>query len=260
MKKFFSRLYTLLRLYPTSLTNNDDLQALLKKLRPMVCDKKLIRVGPKGDGGYLIPDDLLGIAACFSPGVDYVSGFEKDCAERGMKVFMADYSVEGPAEEHDLFYFTKKYIGVINDENHIRLEDWINSSISDPDADLILQMDIEGAEYEVLLGLSENLLKRFRIIVVEFHSLKNMWSEPFFNVASKAFDKLLQTHVCVHNHPNNANPSKTIGRIEMPKTTEMTFLRKDRITESSYASEFPHPLDCDNTGKRTLCLPECWYR
>lgn len=260
MKKLLNQIYLIIKQYPTSLTNNEDLKALLNRLRPIICDKKLIRIGPKGDGGYLVPNDLVGVDACFSPGVGSVSGFEKGCAERGMKVFMADYSVEGPAEEHELFHFTKKNIGAITDVNHITLESWVNASMPDPDAEFILQMDIEGAEYEVLLGASEDLLKRFRIVVIEFHWLKNMWSKPFFNLASKAFDKILQTHVCVHNHPNNINPSKTIGAVEMPSVTEITFLRRDCITESSFASEFPHPLDSDNSEKRSMSLPECWYK
>lgn len=260
MRNILNQLYPIIKKYPTTLTSCQDLQALLNRLRPLVCDQGLIRLGPQGDGGYLLPNDIDGLDACFSPGVDYISGFEKDCAERGMKVFMADYSVEGPAEEHELFHFTKNYLGAIKDENHITLEGWVNSSVSDSDAEFILQMDIEGAEYEVLLGAPESLLKRFRIIVIEFHALKDLWSKPFFNLASKAFDKLLQTHVCVHNHPNNINPSKKIGTIEMPSVTEMTFLRKDRITKSLYASEFPHTLDSDNSEKPSMTLPGCWYK
>lgn len=38
--------------------------------------KDLIRLGPNGDGGYLVPDDLTGIEACFSPGVCATSEFE----------------------------------------------------------------------------------------------------------------------------------------------------------------------------------------
>jgi hypothetical protein len=46
-------------------------------------------MGAKGDGGLLVPDDLKGIEACFSPGVNFVSEFEFDCLEKNIKVFMA---------------------------------------------------------------------------------------------------------------------------------------------------------------------------
>ncbi len=254
-----NRIYPILKKYPTRLTDNQDIQEFLNQLRPMKCDKELIRMGPQGDGGYLIPNDLKNIKACFSPGVDQISGFELDCANRGMQVFMADYSVEGPAANHKNFHFLKKFLGIMQTENTITLENWVASSTSDSNSELLLQMDIEGAEYEVILGTSEDLFKRFRIIVIEFHSLKLLWSVPFFCLASKAFEKLLQTHVCVHNHPNNINPSKTIGNVTLPSVTEMTFLRRDRANELSPATKFPHPLDSDNSTKEALSLPKCWY-
>jgi len=259
MKKILNRIYPILKKYPTRLTDNQDIQELLNRLRPMKCDKELIRLGPQGDGGYLIPNDLKDIKACFSPGVDQISDFEWDCANRGMQVFMADYSVEGPAARHKNFHFLKKFLGIIQTENTTTLEDWVGSSISDSDSELLLQMDIEGAEYEVILGTSEDLIKRFRIIAIEFHSLKLLWSEPFFRLVSRAFEKLLQTHVCVHNHPNNINPSKKIGNVTLPSVTEMTFLRRDRADELSPAIVFPHPLDSDNSSKWAMPLPKCWY-
>lgn len=260
MKKILNKIYPILKNYPTRLTEQKKIWDLLKLLRPMNCDKELIRLGPAGDGGYLVPDDLKGIQACFSPGVDQISDFELDCANRGMQVFMADYSVDGPAADHDNFYFQKKYLGIIPNKTTITLENWVESSIRETDSDLILQMDIEGAEYEVILDASKDLLKRFRIIAIEFHSLKLLWSQPFFNLASRAFEKLMLTHVCVHNHPNNINPAKTIGEITIPSVTEMTFLRRDRAQNLSPAAIFPHPLDRDNSGKKPMPLPKCWYQ
>lgn len=259
MKNVLNQIYPALKKYPTRLTSNADLQVLLNLLRPMNSGKELIRIGPGGDGGYLLPDDLDGLDSCFSPGVAYTSTFETDCADRGMEIFMADFSVDGPAEEHERFHFTKKFIGAVGGGDFITLEDWVKMSRPAPHGDFMLQMDIEGAEYEVLLGTSVDLLNQFRIMAIEFHSLKNLWSKPFFSLASRAFHKLLQTHVCVHNHPNNSNSFKKIGSIEMPSVTEMTFLRKDRARERSPAVTFPHPLDCDNSSRPSKHLPKCWY-
>ena len=65
------------------------------------------RLGPDGDGGYLVPDDLAGIEYTFSPGVSTESGFEAALAARGQRVFLADYSVDGPAEANANFAFEK---------------------------------------------------------------------------------------------------------------------------------------------------------
>ena len=65
-------------------------------MRPYETDTPLIRMGDFGDGGYLLPDDLRGIAACYSPGVSEQASFEMDMAKRGIASFMADASVEKP--------------------------------------------------------------------------------------------------------------------------------------------------------------------
>jgi hypothetical protein len=49
-------------------TKNSDLIDLIRSLHPIDSGVPLIRLGPDGDGGYLIPDDLNGIQYCFSPG------------------------------------------------------------------------------------------------------------------------------------------------------------------------------------------------
>jgi len=60
------------------------------------------------------------------------------------------------------------------------MDDWVATAPISEDSDLMLQMDIEGYEYETFLSMSDKLLSRFRIIVVEFHSLQMLFSQPFF--------------------------------------------------------------------------------
>jgi len=150
----------------TRMTPVNQVKHLLSTLYPITCEKNLIRLGPQGDGGYLVPDDLEGIEACSSPGVSSVSGFEKECANRNIKVFLADKSVENPAEYYDLFHFTGKFIGSIENDSYITLDNWVNAHSPNPKKDLLLQMDIEKAEYEVLHSISETTLSRFRIMVI----------------------------------------------------------------------------------------------
>ena len=246
--------------FPTTTTGKKEVQRLIRQLHPVCTGHELIRLGPESDGGYLVPNDLKGIEACFSPGVSTVSGFEKDCADLGMNVYLADRAVERPAEAHERFHFTKKHVGVTTNHEFMTIDDWAKDSGCSLDSDLLLQIDVEGCEYEVFLSASDALIRRFRIIVAEFHSLDQLWNRAFFGVASRAFDKILQTHSCVHIHPNNSDGAITQQGVEVPRTMELTFLRNDRIAHRSPASTFPHPLDRDNTGNATLPLPACWYR
>lgn len=235
--------------------------SLIEKLHPYKIDKDLIRLGPPGDGGYLIPDDLKGIAACFSPGVADISDFEQDCIDLGMKVYMADNSVDKPnlnvpPAQYD---FLKKHISCVNTSDFITMDSWVNSFSLKEEEDLLLQMDIEGAEYHTLLSLSDSLLKRFRILVIEFHSMDSFWNPTFFNIAEATFDKILQSHSCVHIHPNNASPIYSNSGIKIPQTAEFTFLRHDRATFERSELQFPHKLDYDNTNYKHVVLPRNWY-
>jgi Methyltransferase FkbM domain len=190
--------------------------------------------------------------------VSLISGFEKQCADAGMAVFLADASVEGPAESRSRFVFTKKFVGITSDAKFMTMDDWVIESLPENTSDLLLQIDIEGYEYEIFLGMSDALLRRFRIIVAEFHWLHQLWNGPWFEITSRAFEKVLQTHACVHIHPNNCCGAVKLRDIEIPRVAEFTFLRRDRILRSSPAENFPHPLDRDNTTKAPLPLPARW--
>jgi hypothetical protein len=244
--------------FVTSRTDVQSLRRLIASLSPVETDKQLVRFGPAGDGGYLIPDDLPGIEACFSPGVGKVSGFETQCAETGMAVYLADASVENSTQHHRGFAFTKKFVGVTRNDLFMTIDDWVAESLPSTTSDLLLQIDIEGAEYEVFLGMSDVLLRRFRIIVAEFHWLHQLSNRPWFEITSRVFEKVLQTHSCVHIHPNNCCGAVKTRGIEIPLVAEFTFLRRDRILRSSPATSFPHPLDRDNRTNAPLPLPACW--
>ncbi len=238
-----------------------EIRNLLRTLHPLSSPSGLVRMGSKDDGGYLVPNDLIGIEACFSPGVGYNSGFEKDCAGLNMQVFLADKSVDGPAEIHELFSFTKKFLGPNSNEDFITLDDWVTSSVQSSTSDLLLQIDIEGGEYEVFSTASKAVMQRFRIIVAEFHSLDQIWNDEFYNLADSAFSKILQTHSCVHIHPNNFCSVTQQNDLDIPSVMEFTFLRNDRINNFDFQVNYPHRLDRDNASDNpTLKLPKCWYR
>jgi len=245
--------------FVTERTGKKDLMRLIQRLWPVSTGKELIRLGPAGDGGYLVPDDLDGVKACFSPGVSSISGFEKECAERGMQVFLADKSVEGPAESHEKFNFLRKFIGSRMNEDFTTLDDWVKSSFAADNSELLLQIDIEGYEYETFLSCSNELINRFRIIVSEFHNLDQLWNKYFFQIASSVFEKILQTHTCVHIHPNNYYPIFRKYGLDIPPLAEFTFLRNDRVVDPVPATKFPNPLDCDNTANASLKLPDSWH-
>jgi hypothetical protein len=244
----------------TRQTKATDVLDLIRKLRPEDCGKQLIRIGAEGDGGYLIPDDLSGIEYCFSPGVSTKAYFEDHLASLGVQSFLADYSVDAPPVSRPEFTFDRKFVGASDQDHFFTLATWKDKYLTGYSNDLLLQMDIEGFEYEVILSTPPELLDQFRIIVIEMHSLDKLFDRFAFGIISACFDKLLQYFHVVHVHPNNCCGSVTKGHVEIPRVVEFTFLNKRRVDQVEPARMLPHKLDRDNVVElAALPLPKCWY-
>lgn len=241
-----------------------DVLELIAKLRPQNCGRKLIRIGSDSDGGYLVPDDLEGIQYCFSPGVGMTSDFEDQLARRNIKSFLADYSVERPPIERPELTFDKKYVSPNDTEIGFTLKTWKEKYLNGYEGDLLLQMDIEGSEYEVLLSTPSEMLRQFRIMAIEFHYLHRMFDPLLHRIYRSCFERVLLDFHVAHLHPNNCCGSVRKGKIEIPRVMEFTFYNKNRVRlegPTKEHHEFPHPFDRDNTAANaSLRLPECWYR
>ena len=242
-------------------SNPGDLRRLIGQLRPEDCGYELIRIGAPADGGYLIPNDLNGIEYCFSPGVSTISTFENHLADWNIKSFLADYSIECPPIIRPEFVFDKKFLGCGNYGNYITLSAWKEQYLPRYQGDLLLQMDIEGSEYSVIMNTPDELLEHFRIIVVEFHDLHKLFDAVTFRLFAACFEKLLQYFHVTHIHPNNIGGSVRSGDIEVPKYLEITFINNRRVRQTKRRLSFPHPLDAPNDpAYPRLDLPKCWYR
>ena len=236
----------------TGLTPKNEVIELLNRLRPNDNGHNLIRIGGLGDGGYLIPDDLSGICELFSPGSNQLSSFERDIAERWqIKSFICDSIEEKPTDLSRFQDFTAAWVGPYSDgEKFISLEDWVSEK-SQTSGDLLLQMDIEGAEFQTLISTPLDTLNRFRIIVIEIHfleALKNRWA--FELVYAPFFDKILQQFDVVHLHPNNCCGLWNYGEFQYPRIIELTLHRKDRSRHLRPLATSKHELDypCVNTN------------
>ncbi len=237
------------------------MQKIVELLRPIDCGVELIRLGGNNDGGYLLPEDLAGIRYCFSAGVGGAASFELDCSNRGIPSFLADASVDGPPIELPNCRFLKKFIGPINNERFITLDRWIaESKVGDEtDCDLLLQMDTEGAEYPTLLSTKSETLRKFRIIIVEFHNTENFSDKGFCQIVYSALDRIRDDFEVVHVHPNNYGGIVSVSNVTMPHVFEATFLRKDRVRSRSPVYQLPHRLDQPNCATLPdIELPKHW--
>ena len=235
----------------------------LNLLAPWEVGTPLVRIGGDGDGGYLVPDLLDGVEALFSPGVSDTWDFERFVAERyGIPSFMLDGSVDAPPGLTDLQHFRRLWLGTRTRAGSVTLEDWVATSRVPTGADLLLQMDIEGAEYRVLAATPLSTLRRFRIAVVEFHGLD--WTSVAPVLRTRILPALLKMSVdfkVVHVHPNNCCGVEMIQGFPMPRVLEVTYLRRDFVSRDVGLARIPHPLDRDCVpGNAKLDLPENWPR
>lgn len=241
------------------LDNLELINEFLNSIRPVNHIKDLIRIGSDYDGGYLLPNELEGINYCYSAGVSDNSDFESHLTTYGIKCFLTDYSVDGPAKENPLFRFSKKFLGNKIDLKSIRLDTWIQQNESDDQ--MLLKMDIEGAEYEVILNTPFDVLTKFRILVIEFHDFNMLNQKHSHSLISSTFYKLLRYFKVIHVHANNCCKSVKIAGDEIPQIMEFTFLRNDYFIESDLIIKFPHKLDEKNIpSKKEVNLPKSFSK
>lgn len=242
-----------------------EVMALVKSFKSELVGMNLIRAGDDGDGGYLIPNDLRGVEYCFSPGVDVTATFEQWLANKyNIKSFMADASVNEPPFENKLFDFEKKYLGSSDSKEFVTLSSWVANKLdAQQKTDLILQMDIEGAEFEVLIETPIDILRKFRIMVIEFHDMERIFNRNSLPMVRAIFNKIHSAFAIAHVHPNNCCGIVSSGSIHVPRVFEVTYIRKDRLTNLVNRSNvhLPHLLDTKNVPhKDDITMPEIWWR
>jgi hypothetical protein len=260
--RFLQHLLAMLRASMAVGVQVGDLRSALKLIQPKASPAPLVRIGGSGDGGYLVPDDLEGLVACFSPGVAESANFELALAVRGVRSFMADYSVDSSPVKNDLFDFEKLFLATHNQAGKfVRLDDWIVSKKQNK-GDLVLQMDIEGNEWPILADISAETLARFRIIVLELHGLDNLLTNPLgIEIFNGVFRKLNDQFTVVHLHANNCSGALNYQGIQIPRVLEVTLIRNDRYQKSNqvFNSTIPHALDVPNVpGRKELNVTKDW--
>ena len=242
-----------------------ELENFIKRFKEKFISCELIRIGGHGDGGYLVPNNLKDISYCFSPGVSFTASFEKELSEKyNIKSFMVDASVDKPPISDPNFQFLSKYLGSFTDNKFITLSDWLYETTGSNEFGKILQMDIEGGEYDVLIYEDAKTLASFSTIVIEFHFLHHLFKKSFLKMFSSIFEKLYKNFSICHVHPNNCCGLVELDGISVPRVMEITFIRNDYIEKLSKNDAnivLPNILDRKNViEKEDIIMPEIWWK
>lgn len=258
------------------------IKELLEEIKVYDCENLTkIRLGNKGDGGYVVAKELCEATdTLYSVGIGDDVGFELDFAKQfpNAKIKMYDPTIDDIPHKHKNFEFNKR--------------EFNNADISNkPSA---LKMDIEGDEWhsvynlltdsrEFICGIDgerievttfasiNRFLSAMNQIVIEFHILHHearVGLSPYFNDMynkfidtenSKIFSKYynvikeMNKHFyCFHIHANNSLPITEYDGYKFPPLLEMSFVRKDIVTGATLSDElFPVVgLDYPNKADR----------
>jgi len=226
------------------------LKTFLLRFRPLETEHELERIGGNHDGGYLVPkSELSEIDACFSIGCNFVWDFEKEIGENyAIPSVIVDDISKKPNNLSPLQTYFPSWLGKFSNDKTISLEDLIKGSHFNKSDNLLLQMDIEGSEFECLLNTPKTVLQQFRIMVIEIHNLQNILHHHLFQKYYYPFMKMILVDFeVVHVHPNNACGIWQYKDIEFPEVIEVTFLRRDRIKSIDGYASLPHKLDLLNS-------------
>ncbi|MDR1233179.1 MAG: hypothetical protein LBJ75_02890 [Puniceicoccales bacterium] len=214
-----------------------------------VVDKNLVRIGRDYDGGYIMVDDFSKCDAAYSFGISQDVSWDLDIAKRGIDVFMYDHTIEGLPLQNGHFHFFKTGIcGTSGEDTNLKtFEEILTANGHMTNKNLILKIDVEGAEWESFSKTPSETIENFAQIVVEFHGVDNVCDENKFNAMLNVFEKLNTTHQVVHVHANNYGTFDIIGGIPLPNTFEITYLRKrDNQFVSSHKCYPVQNLDMPN--------------
>ena len=221
-----------------------DASAVWSQLRPVITEHKLLRVGSQeGDGGYLLPDVLSSVDGVFSAGIAENSDFEYYLAEVfGLPVDCLDASITNMPQQHKNFRFLRKFLGTSPGFDFVNLDGWLSGS-NQRGLNMILKIDIEGFEYESLLMSSHDSLARFKILVIELHSLEQLGTRLGLHLLRNFISKITTNHTVVHAHANNVGGEWSFPGWKVPAGLEVTLLRNDAIATNQGFAQLPHPLD-----------------
>lgn len=240
-----------------------DANSTVQLLFPRPYYGDVTRVGGNSDGAYVLPQSPLnGISASISPGVSEVIDFDLELGQLGIHSYLYDASVSCPTRLTNMQHFEKMYIDSFKSDNTKTLHQIVDEISEQHKGDLLLQMDIEGAEYRCIHATSSTTLKRFRIIVLEFHDLDFFLSNSLYcrYWIRPILQKLRTNHDVLHVHVNNHGHLTNVQGTPVSNVMEVTYLRHDHWSSQNSEVVDTRRLDIQNRSDRPpIVLNSPWF-
>ena len=218
-----------------------------RAIRPMTSPGlDLIRVGGPTDGGYVMGGPLAASGA-ISIGVGSDVSWDHDVGARGIPIALFDHTVRKLPAHVPNGTFYRLGIGSAHGSKTQPLDQLLMIAGFTGREDLMLKMDVEGAEWAALTqpGLAD--LQPFAQIVLELHGIAGLKDERSAGPVLAAVEHLTKNHVPVHVHANNYDELVRFGNWWFPNAIELSLVRRDILSDAQPAVTMRSDLDapCD---------------
>ena len=197
-----------------------------------VLNKERILIGYKRDGSYVLLNDFLNIKIAYSFGIGRAIQFDKELADRGIDIYMYDHTINSLPFEHQKFHWKK--IGVSGSKLKNKFLKSIDELIIENghinEENMILKMDIESKEWDVLFDLKEDILKKFKYILLELH-FQDETKFNNHNIYYNVLKKIHKSHQAFYIRCNDNTRTKVnFGHNRICPLIEVSYIiRKDNI-------------------------------
>ncbi|WP_298212665.1 hypothetical protein [Ferrimicrobium sp.] len=230
---------------PSDKSTLAELQELLTPLTPH--GARFTRIGGENDGGYVMVDQGLSDTSVYNFGIGQEVTWDQAMASMGNRIYQYDHTIEAPPSVEGDTVFYALGLGSKTDETMISLPDALATHHDQARDDLILNIDIEGGEWDILPLLTTRDLAPFSQIVMELHHLLRIVEDHAFQrQVYHSLEVLIDTHQVVHVHANNYGTRGLADGVMGYDVLEVTLVRKAdwEFTDCQYV--FPRTLDRPN--------------
>ena len=231
-----------------SITCYPEKEKYFKQVKELCKVKKaigyeLVRVGKRHDGGYIMLNDFREEYIAYSFGIGGEASWDQWMAECGIHVDCYDHTIKQLPYNHAGVTFHKIGISGVDhiDESLLSMTSILHENGHEKKDNLILKMDVEGAEWDFINSVSSDVLNQFLQITLELHDLTSIeYSEKVVS----ALEKINKTHQVVWVHANNNGGVEQANDIVMPRLLEITYANKNKYMFD--VTSYNCPLDIDD--------------
>lgn len=173
-------------------------------------------------------------------------------ANMGYQVLQYDASIKKAPDLHQNMIFHRKFVGITRDYQTVTFDDIMQQYDFDEKAHNVLQVDIEGAEWDIFEQLDFDLLERyFSQIILEFHDC-----DPRASLQTQRhvaiLEKFCHGFQPIHLHYNPYGCNFYVKDRFMSSVFEVSYVRKDVLPKDfvlrSECGDMTH-LDYPNSEK-----------